>query len=223
MISTGFPVVIERGGKNEERLYLYNTSFLLGNDTVVIYKTDMPNIDDIIARHKARYFFPALFCRPGMNILDIPCGSGYGFEIFNTMNVHYTGRDKDPVTVEYCRNLYSKQGAKFTVADLVKPDISEDAFDVIACIEGIEHIGREHQANAIKAFHNGLKSGGVLAITTPEKGFTQTNSYHIGEMTRAEFKALLKSCFTEVHIFGCLDTLHNGSKTNCLYGVCKKT
>ena len=66
-----------RGGTNEERLYL-NDLHSHG-----VLRTNMPNMKDLVARHKARYHLAAFVARPDMKVLDFPCGSGYGAEILD--------------------------------------------------------------------------------------------------------------------------------------------
>ncbi len=212
--------MIERGGKNEERLYLYDLKLDCLDDICIVRKTDMPDMPNLIARHKARYYLPTMFCRPGMNILDFPCGSGYGSIIFDNLSVKYEGRDVDPVTIEYANYIY-RTGA-FLVDDLTEPHLSERIYDVIACIEGLEHIEKIYQERLIKYFYDALVHSGILIITTPERKEQITNPYHKWELTRNEFESLLKKQFLDVQILIVNEENHNGEKTNFMYGICRK-
>jgi len=114
----------EIGGKDEARLYLYD--YLTSdskNKLVKINKTDMPNMDELILRHRARYFLPLLFCRPKMTVLDFPCGSGYASEMFRSVDVTYEGMDIDEPTIKYCCHYYGGYLKKFTVNDLQNPHL----------------------------------------------------------------------------------------------------
>ena len=213
-------MVIQRGGQNEERLYLYSLTFPFKHDIVHVDHTDMPGIDNIVARHKARYYLPAFFCRPGMRVLDIPCGSGYGFEILRSTGVQYHGMDNDPVTIEYCKRIYNENGAKFMVGDLTDSVFGTD-YDIIMCIEGIEHIEAKYQAPLVRGFFNALKPGGMLVISSPYSIDNQ-NPYHRHEMNSVEFTRLLYDIFGDVQCLSFDETLHSGSISNCMYGVCKK-
>ncbi len=216
--------MLERGGTSEERLFLYDKVVTIKgefgeNEEYLIRKTDMPDIDKIIQRHKARYMLPAFFVRSGMKILDFPCGSGYGSQILSGGGVEYEGRDYDRATIEYCRNYYA---GTFVVDDLSNPDLCRMKYDLIACIEGLEHIEQKYQQSLIKAFYEVLKPNGILVISTPEKNEQNINPYHKCELTKKGFEELLRYQFKDVQIIEHEDILHNGIKSNMLYGICRK-
>ena len=210
-------LVIERGGKNEERLYLYDLKLDCEDDICIIRKTNMPDMDNLISRHKGRYYLPAMFCRPNMIILDFPCGSGYGSQIIPSF--YYEGRDNDEVTIEYAKNFYKKV---FIVDDLKNSHLRDRSYDLIACIEGLEHIEQIYQKRLIKSFYDALVHGGVLVITSPERKEQITNPYHKWELTKDEFGTLLKEQFENVQILNVRDIDHKGDRTNFMYGICRK-
>ena len=207
------------GGKNEERLYLQDDKFDWDDTLVIVKKTDMPNIDHLIARHKGRYYIPAAFCRPRMKVLDIPCGSGYGAEIFEPFGVHYEGMDSDQATILYADLHYR---GNFSVQDLTNPHLKERHYDLIACIEGLEHIEERFQSRLIEEFYKALAWGGKLVVTTPEKRGETTNEYHKHELTKDEFKRLIEGKFKDVQIWEIKDELHNGTQTNLLFSIARK-
>ena len=186
----------------------------------------MPNMPALIARHKARYLLAGFFCRPGMNVLDFPCGSGYGSEVFNDMDAWYEGMDVDEITVEYCRKMYCNQSNAFLVGDLTKPELVSRAYDLIACVEGLEHIGQEYQEPLIQAFHDALRPSGILVISSPEapegSGPSKKNPYHLWELSRGDFVDMLDDVFIDVQLLEYKDTLHNGEQATCLYGIARR-
>lgn len=217
--------MIDRGGKNEDRLYLHDRNFFRGKEPVVVKKTDMPNIEAIIHRHKARYYMPAFFCRYQSNVLDFPCGSGYGIEILGK-GTNYEGFDNDEITMEYARKTYCNSIKTFRTMDLTAPRIEKGKYDVIACIEGIEHIEGEYQGPLVKAFYDGLKPGGRLIVTCPKapeaSGPSKTNKYHLYELTTDDFKKLIKTCFVLSTFITTRDILHNGEEAICMTAICEK-
>jgi len=187
-----------------------------------VERTELPDINQLIARHKSRYHLGAFLARPGMKVLDFPCGSGYGSELLGYVN--YTGMDNDPVTIEYANLFYECEGRGFYVGDLTKPNI-DDNYDLILCIDGPEHIKREYQASLIETFYHSLNPGGTLLTSMPEtkeSGSSAINQYHLGELTFDDFSSLLHKEFDDVQIIKHEDTLHNGVKTNCMYAIARR-
>lgn len=223
MISSESRLVF-RGDKCEERLYLHNLTFCEGGKLISVRKTAMPDLDGIIARHKARYHLVAFFCRPGMKVLDFPCGSGYGSEVLDDTGIIYEGYDLDQATISYCNYLY--KGSFFT-GDLTAPALVPENYDVIACMEGLEHISKDFQRPLVKAFYHALKPNGTLIISCPEaqygkSGPNDLNPFHLWELTLTDFNLLISEYFKNMTILSVNDTLHNGSKANCMYGICRK-
>jgi len=202
------------GGKDEERLVIEDC-FELG-----IKKTDMADMANLIARHKARYHLGAFLARPGMSVLDFPCGTGYGSEFFK--DTHYHGMDYNIDAIEYAKLRHK---GIFSVADMRSVTFNE-VFDLILCIEGLEHIEQEYQEPIIKAFRSSLIQGGRLLVSMPEapgkSGPNPYNPYHLHELTFNDFEKLLREFFHNVQIITHEDTLHNGKKARLMFGICQK-
>ena len=199
-----------KGGKDEERLYLYDL------DAYDIKATDLPNMPELIARHKARYHLAAFLARPGMKVLDFPCGSGYGSEILE--NVEYHGMDNDQATIAYAKVFYLRlYCSQFSVNNLTNNPLHIDTdYDLILCIEGIEHIEQQYQAPLIKAFYDALKPGGRLLITTPIREGPTANPYHLYELSHIELINLLCAQFRGVQM------LYHRDNRSWMYGICRK-
>ncbi len=212
-------MLIERGGKDKERLYLHNLDFCLNGDTIEVNVTDLPDMKNLVARHIGRYLLPAFFIRPGMKVLDFPCGSGYGSEILTGCgDIEYIGMDNDVPTMEYCRR---ENLGTFFHFDLRCPTLKDECYDIIACIEGLEHIDSEYQTPLIEAFQKALKANGILVVSTPEaelSGPNPDNPYHLHELTYDDFSSILrKQPFETVQILS-----HKEQNTTWMYGICKK-
>ena len=204
-----------------ERLFLEDSSLFSDGQRVDFNKTNLPNVDmeDLIVRHKARYGLVSLFCRTGLKVLDFPCGSGYASKILSEYRVDYFGADIDKRTIDYAIYNYLGYGY-FFIMNLKDIDINKK-FDIIACIEGIEHIERKHQSKVIKKLYKLLNPEGVLIISSPEKNENK-NKYHLGEMKKQEFINLLHGRNWKVEIITQRNKLSTGEISNCFYGVCKK-
>ncbi len=217
-------ITVFRGAEDEERLYLYDKKFKCNEEYVSVKKTSLPDMDNLIMRHKGRYMLPSMFLRFQNEILDFPCGGGIGYEAFPDGGF-YEGRDNDPPTIEYCKRIYSKHS--FLVDDMRDPHLPSDHYNIIACIEGIEHIEKEYQGPLIKAFYEALKSNGTLVVTSPEapnemSGASKINPYHLWELSRLSFTNILGEVFEDVQILFYKDILHNGQEAVMMFGVCRK-
>jgi 2-polyprenyl-3-methyl-5-hydroxy-6-metoxy-1,4-benzoquinol methylase len=229
------PNQIQLGGQDTERLYLYDLDWQLpdGQRVVVrksVISTDPDNTelrDEMIARHKGRYGLVRLFCRPKQRLLDFPCGSGYAAEILRPSGVRYEGLEFDEITVEYARRIYGDAETSFALGDLTKPALKPNSYDVIACIEGLEHIEAIYQSPLIAAFRMALPPGGVLVISSPENksgrsGPSAANPDHLWELTRRDFIDLLHRHFDpgDVEVISHEAVLDPGGLSTCLYAVC---
>lgn len=217
------------------RLYLNDLEFDMSDGRhVIVKKTYKPdgfsghNMANLIARHKGRYHLLGFFCRPGTRLLDFPCGSGYAAQLLKDQGIVYEGRDFDEPTVEYARRLYGSPAAEFKFGDLEKPDLGEGGYDLIGCLEGIEHIGQEFQRPAIVSFHRALKPGGVLVVSSPESstGVSEPgrdNKWHKWELNKEDFLKML-SVFGEgnVELITLREVLHTGVMSTCFYAICRK-
>lgn len=143
----------------------------------------------------------------GRNVLDIACGEGYGSALLAQHAFSVSGVDISDAAVAHARasyestidNIQFKQGS----ADAIPfPDAS---FEVVVSFETLEHLStQEEMLDEIKRV---LIPGGVLIISTPERtAYAEAdgghNEYHVKELSRDEFSALVKSRFKNVDMYG---------------------
>ena len=88
----------------------------------------------------------------GRNILDCPCGFGYGSKILDHDN--YTGFDISETAISYAIAKYGSDKASFYLADATivaeqLPDLNQ--VDTVISIEGIEHVF--HPEKMLENFH----------------------------------------------------------------------
>jgi len=219
------------------RLYLEDLTFYMPDgQRVEVKKTYKPdgysghNMANLVARHKGRYHLLGLFCRPGMKVLDFPCGSGYAAQLLKDQGVIYEGRDFDEPTLEYARHMYGGPKSGFNFGDLTKPELAVGSYNLIGCLEGIEHISREFQFPAVESFYRALKPGGILVVSSPESstgesGSGRDNRWHKWELSRNDFLSMLHSYFGEesVELITLKEVLHTGVMSTCFYAVCRKS
>lgn len=96
---------------------------------------------------------------PAGRVLDLPCGTGLLGRRLATLGWRVTGADVDPVPAR-------EAGLDAVAADMERPlPFPDGAFDLVACVEGIEHV--EGQAALLDECARVLAPGGSLVLTTP--------------------------------------------------------
>ncbi|MCB0311076.1 MAG: class I SAM-dependent methyltransferase [Bdellovibrionales bacterium] len=141
-----------------------------------------------------RYSWAATYCK-NMRVLDVPCGMGWGTSLL-TGSKQLFGIDRDPDAIAEARKRYGSL-AQFEVGDMADLPATIQGYDVICCLEGIEHV---ECAVALKFFDwcfSALTPTGVLLISSPfrKDGKHSGNPFHIHEYQPDELAAILKNKF----------------------------
>ncbi len=163
------------------------------------------NLKEAEPSHLARYQFALKFILPQDNVLDVPCGSGYGTKLISTAARKAVGIDIHKGAIGHAKEFFSDKNNSFSIGNIedmrgLFPD--DNLFDVIISFEGIEHI------NNSEAFLDEvvrlLKKDGEFIISTPRK--PHGSPYHVKEYNLDEFKELLSKKFDIRQIFGQIHT-----------------
>lgn len=154
----------------------------------------------------------------GQNILDFGSGSG------NLLQTLYRNKfkGKQYLGLEYRNMTVAKANLKYADVDwaefkqcdlttkdlIVKPD-DNMGWDVIACLEVLEHVGKQNVDTVLQNIYNNMSAKTVCYISTPcydpAVGPAQNHIVNgvIGEMTYNELKEkLLKTGFKIKKVFG---------------------
>lgn len=92
-------------------------------------------------------------------MLDVPCGTGLLAREFFRRGFQVVALDLDP-TVALAAGLDAR------AADMEVPlPVADATFDLVTCLEGIEHI--ENQRGLLREVARCLVKGGVLVLSTP--------------------------------------------------------
>ena len=124
-------------------------------------------IKGIYGDHIARYKFAAIYAH-GKNVLDIPCGTGYGVKVLfdNCPGIaSYHGLDIDGESIDFASLHYGKPNAIFRQGDMLNISLPDNSVELLLCFEGIEHI--EKQLQLVSEMHRVLREGGTFIISTP--------------------------------------------------------
>ena len=162
-------------------------------------------VREIWYEHWHRYAFARPLCA-GKRVLDAACGEGYGSNLLAAVAADVVGVDVSEQAVAHARSRYSNQSnLRFECADATAlPDLGP-RFDRIVSFETLEHLKAQEQL--LQGFANQLSDDGILLISSPDKHTYSDvsghqNEFHVRELYRPEFEALLAQHFPHVRLYG---------------------
>lgn len=136
-------------------------------------------------------------------VLDIACGEGYGSNILARYASHVTGVDSNAAVISQASKKYNQKNLTFLTGTAEQIPVADQQFDIVVSFETLEHLAAQEKMMAeIKRV---LVPGGVLIISTPDKKNysdkrNHINPFHVKELYRGEFTALLTAYFKEVQL-----------------------
>jgi glycosyltransferase involved in cell wall biosynthesis/SAM-dependent methyltransferase len=127
-------------------------------------------------------------------VLDVPCGTGWGTSLLPGA-ASLTAVDIDRGATAFGKSQYP--GIHFAVGTMAALPFREGAFEVVICLEGLEHVYRSEARAFIAEARRTLAPGGVFIATVPllNGGKHSGNQYHLFEDTKLSVLRLLNSCF----------------------------
>lgn len=137
----------------------------------------------IEAEHVARYALAAQLV-PGRRVLDAGCGVGWGAGLLLAAGASsVSGIDLDPDAVVDARQRVP--GGHFVQGDLARLPWDAASFDVVVCLETIEHVAQ--QDLALDEVVRVLTPDGLLIMSSPNpRVYPAGNPFHLRELTPEE-------------------------------------
>ena len=139
----------------------------------------------------------------GKRVLDFGSGSGYGAAMLAETASSVIGLDLNVDAVAYARDHHKQSNLSFVEDHELGGSLPSGGFDLITCYEVIEHVDAETQSKLITSLHRLLAPDGKLLISTPNPEVTANygdNPYHLCELMRSQFEALLNGVFAHVEL-----------------------
>ena len=154
--------------------------------------------------HLHRYAFARELCR-GLDVLDIASGEGYGSALLAQVSRSVVGVEIDLTSIQHASSAYQQPNLRFLQGDARSIPLPDESIDAIVSFETIEHF-YEHDI-FLAEVRRVLRPGGRLIISSPERDIYSPaqqapNPYHVRELTRSEFEALLSGSFRHVALYG---------------------
>ncbi|MBT8052612.1 MAG: class I SAM-dependent methyltransferase [Xanthomonadales bacterium] len=161
-------------------------------------------VREIWYEHLHRYVF-ARELVAGLNVLDAACGEGYGAAILAGPAASVTGVDLSPSAIDHACKRYRVKNLDFQVADCLSLPFADEQFDCIVSFETLEHL-EDHQG-LMNEFRRVLRPQGILLLSSPDRAVytdrqNNRNEYHVRELYRDEFEALLQTHFPAYRLWG---------------------
>jgi len=147
--------------------------------------------------HLHRYLLARHLCC-GRRVLDIASGEGYGAALLAQVASSVIGVELAADVVAHAAANYRRDNLSFRVGDAGGIPLEDAAVDVVVSFETIEHFaGHDRFLSEIRRV---LRSDGLLVISTPDRdnyspADRPANPFHVLELTRPEFAALLRRYF----------------------------
>lgn len=152
---------------------------------------------NLLLEHVHRYLFACRFVQD-RQVLDIACGEGFGANILARTARSVIGVDIDESAIRHAEDKYRLQHLSFLTGSVTAIPLAAASIDVVVSFETIEHVDA-HDA-MLAEIKRVLRPGGVLIMSTPDKAVYsdatgQNNPYHVKELYREEFAALIAAHF----------------------------
>jgi GT2 family glycosyltransferase len=147
--------------------------------------------------HYHRYLLAREFCR-GKNVLDVAAGEGYGTALLAQVATSAVGIEIDHDAVNAARAEFVRPNLRYEQGDARNLPLPDACVDVAVSFETLEHLAE--QDTFLRELRRVLRDDGLLIISTPDRDIYSPigmppNPYHVLELTKAEFEALVQKHF----------------------------
>jgi 2-polyprenyl-3-methyl-5-hydroxy-6-metoxy-1,4-benzoquinol methylase len=139
----------------------------------------------------------------GKSVLDTCCGLGWGTHIVAGVAASVTAVDLDEGALAFCRDTWKDANVTFLQGSVLELPFEADRFDVVLCMEAIEHFSVADGRRYLEELRRVCRPGGVLfgSSAFPETraaadALCAQNEHHLHIYTRGEMRALLSEVFS---------------------------
>ena len=150
-------------------------------------------------------------------VIDVGCGCGIGSNILSSRAEFVWGIDKNSESICYARQMFERTKNEvywspqlsFDIVDVTKEPRDLATFDVVVCIEVIEHLA-DHRPLLSFLRRCGIGDATYFVSSPNRAAWSGTprarkplNPYHIREWNAQELKMLLRETFSDVELCDC--------------------
>jgi SAM-dependent methyltransferase len=151
----------------------------------------------IEVEHVSRYQWAAQAATDRL-VLDAGCGTAYGCQLLAA------GGAREVIGVDIAQSVLEAvtpgmpESVRLQPADVRKLDFEDDTFDLVVCFEVIEHI--EDPFTALDELVRVLVPGGLLLVSSPNRGVYQPGNPHLHEFVPTELETELAARLPHVRL-----------------------
>lgn len=152
------------------------------------------------AEHYHRYLLAIGFCS-GRDVLDVATGEGYGAAMVAQQARSVVACDLAEDVIARAGRNFARPNLRFVIGDALALPVPDASVDVVTCFEALEHFAE--QEAFLDEVRRVLRPDGVILVSTPDRDIysppgATPNPFHVRELSRTEFMALLTARFAYV-------------------------
>ncbi len=139
----------------------------------------------------------------GLDVLDVASGEGYGSALLAQVARFVVGIEYSGPTARAAATNFPRSNLCFVQGDARRLPLADRSIDTVVSFETIEHFDR--QADFLREIQRVLRPEGSLIVSTPDRDTyspagSPANPFHVQELSRQEFVALLRDHFRYVQV-----------------------
>lgn len=151
------------------------------------------------SKHMLYRYVQALERARGGAVLDTCSGLGWGANIVASVARSVDAVDLDEASVEFSSGQWQRENLRFREGNVLALPFADASYDVVLCMESIEHFTKEDGRKYLRELARVCKPGGAIfgssAFPETRRGATRLcakNPHHLHIYTRSELIELLE-------------------------------
>jgi 2-polyprenyl-3-methyl-5-hydroxy-6-metoxy-1,4-benzoquinol methylase len=158
--------------------------------------------------HQFELNYKKIICsHENSNVLDIGVGRGEMLSCMKKWGHNYHGIDISPSTIDFCKKLDLSCELVSDTETWLSENLNR--FDVITCLDVLEHIPHERLIAFLKSIHQSLNKNGIAIIQVPNLQSPFGYLHHFNDITHVSGfvehslnQVLLSAGFSSISFFG---------------------